>query len=280
MSFQLKILLFLQSIRTPLLTTIFLLFTMSIETPVVILFSSILYWSVNRKLGTRLLFTLSSNISINTGLKEIIKYTRPIGFKGLTSIRVHTATGYSLPSGHSQMATSFWTTLMINIKKPWVYITGVIVILGVSTSRLYLGVHWPTDVVLGLALGILCTLLWDIILNYIEKTKKTSVLIYLYIPFIILAFFFTNKLYIEVIGLQGGLILGHLVERKYIQFDTNTILINKFLRVALGILVLGLTYIILNFIMPKALIFIYIKNFLLCLCAMAFIPYLFKLSKI
>lgn len=280
MNLQLKILLYLQNIRTPLLTTIFLLFTMSIETPIVILFSSILYWSINKTLGTRLLFTLCNTLSLNTGLKEIIKYTRPIGSNGLTSIRVKTATGYSLPSGHSQTAASFWTLLMINIKKSWIYIIGTIAILGVSLSRLYLGVHWPTDILLGIFLGILCTLLCNIIFNYITQTKKTSILIYSYIPFIILSFFFTNELYIKILGLQGGMILGYIIEQKYVQFNTNTTLINKFLRVILGVISLAVLYLILNFIMPEILIFVYIKHFLLCLYAIAFVPYLFNLLEI
>ena len=59
-------------------------------------------------------------------------------------MRVETATGYSFPSGHTQTATTFWTSLAVQLKKKkWVYVLAVVMAVGAGISRLYLAVHWP-----------------------------------------------------------------------------------------------------------------------------------------
>ena len=79
--------------------------------------TAIMYWCVNKKYGQKLLFALIPNIVINTGIKEFVKAPRPIGTAGLESLRVSTATGYSFPSGHTQTATTFWTSLKLYLGK-------------------------------------------------------------------------------------------------------------------------------------------------------------------
>ena len=59
-------------------------------------------------MGERLLFALIGNVALNTGVKEFFKVQRPIGVDGIESMRVSTATGYSFPSGHTQIGTTFW----------------------------------------------------------------------------------------------------------------------------------------------------------------------------
>ncbi|MGL5692847.1 MAG: phosphatase PAP2 family protein, partial [Peptostreptococcaceae bacterium] len=137
MDIQMDILMFFQSIRSSLLNVIFLIFTISTEVPVIVIISALMYWCINKKQGQRLLFSIVGNFIINTGVKETVKANRPIGIPGLESMRTSTATGYSFPSGHTQTATSFWTSLMILLKNNWVYAVGTIMILAVGISRLY-----------------------------------------------------------------------------------------------------------------------------------------------
>ena len=109
----------------------------------------------------------------NKGIKEFVKAPRPIGTEGLKSLRVSTATGYSFPSGHTQTATTFWTSLMIIFRKKWVNILGIVMILGVGLSRLYVGVHYPTDVIAGVIMGILLSYMAECLVNFLsEKLKK------------------------------------------------------------------------------------------------------------
>ncbi|RDY24976.1 phosphatase PAP2 family protein [Romboutsia maritimum] len=277
MDIQLSILQYFQSIRNPILNMTFLLFTISTELPVIVLITAFTYWCINKKYGQKILFSLVGNITINTSIKDFFKAPRPIGMKGIESLRVSTATGYSFPSGHTQTATSFWTSIMIIFRKTWIYILGTIMILSIGISRLYLAVHWPIDVIFGWTFGIIFTILISKIFDYVDENKKYSIFIFILILFIIIAFFLNSESYIKVLGLLTGLILGYIIEDKFIQFETgnnNKQTINfsnrqtkkrsrafiNLIRFILGILTLALVYILLKVGMPYILELIELKN--------------------
>ncbi len=75
---------------------------------------------------------------------------------------IETASGY--PSGHSAQATAFWLALAFLFTasatrpRPWV-IAGAVMAILVGLSRIVLGVHSPTDVLAGWALGLACVLM-------------------------------------------------------------------------------------------------------------------------
>ena len=73
MNIQINILKFFQSIRNPILNAFFLILTISTEVPVIVILTAIMYWCINKKYGQKLLFSLTANIAINTGIKEYIK---------------------------------------------------------------------------------------------------------------------------------------------------------------------------------------------------------------
>lgn len=297
MNFQLNILKFFQSIRNPILNAFFLILTISTEVPVVVLLTAIMYWCINKKYGQKLLFALIPNIVINTGIKELVKEPRPIGAKGLKSLRTETATGYSFPSGHTQTATTFWTSLILIFKQKWIYILGSIMILGVGLSRLYLGVHWPVDVVGGWIFGIVFTVIFAKLFDIVDKSKNYKLLFLVLIPFIIFIFIVKSESYVKILGLLVGLILGYIIEDKFINFKTinnykekvnfsSKVITNKehiimcVYRFILGIITLGILYLALNFIMPDKVIFNFIRYAIISLYAVAGVPALFKIIKL
>jgi undecaprenyl-diphosphatase len=90
------------------------------------------------------------------GLKNIFQRERPAEF------RLVNATGYSFPSGHSMVSTAFYGFIIYLIwkleKDPtrrWIGIIGLsLLILGIGISRIYLGVHYTSDVVAGFLISI------------------------------------------------------------------------------------------------------------------------------
>ena len=172
MDIQLNILLFFQNLRNPILNFIFLVFTISTEAPLLILITTIIYWCINKKCGQKILFAIIGNFVVNLGIKEFVKAPRPIGIKGLESLRVSTAGGYSFPSAHTQTATTFWVSIMTIFKKRYLHLIGAVMVLGVGLSRLYLAVHWPIDVIVGWMLGIFFTVIFIKIFDYIDDNKN------------------------------------------------------------------------------------------------------------
>lgn len=297
MNIQINILKFFQSIRNPILNALFLILTISTEAPVIIIMTAIMYWCVNKKHGQKLLFALIPNIVINTGTKELVKAPRPIGTEGIESLRVSTATGYSFPSGHTQTATTFWTSLIIIFRQKWMYILGSVMILGVGVSRLYLGVHWPIDVICGWIFGIFFTVIFTKIFDIVDKNKNYKLLLLVLMPFIIFIFIVKSESYIKIFGLLVGLVLGYIIEDNFIKFntivdykkqanfisnvDTNKdYIVKSAYRFILGIFTLLLVYLTLKYIMPENTLFNFIRYLIISLYAVAGVPALFKIIKL
>lgn len=294
MDIQLSILQFFQSIRTPILNVIFLIFTISTELPVLVLFSTAIYWCINKKYGQKILFALVGNITLNTGIKEFVKAPRPIGVEGINSMRTSTATGFSFPSGHTQSATAFWVSIMTIFKKGWVYLLGIVMILGVGISRLYLAVHWPIDVFFGWIFGIIFTIFLGKVFDYVDNNKAYGVLLLMLILFVAAVFLVNSTEYIKILGLLTGFVLGYIVEDKFIQFETgqtkkrinfstganktrkNKIIINLY-RFIIGIVTLAIAYVGLKYIMPSGYIFDYIRYTIVVFYGIAGVPAIFKI---
>lgn len=156
---QLGILRAIQSLHTPLLDRFFIGVTMLGSEEFFLLVIPILYWCVDRELGRRLarLFLFSS--FLNLWWKHAFRHLRPPADQ-VRVLFAQSGGGYSFPSGHAQGSATFWGYLAIRGKRRWFALLAGALALLVAFSRLYLGVHWPADVVAGLALGTLLAWIW------------------------------------------------------------------------------------------------------------------------
>lgn len=112
----------------------------------------------NRKFGECIVINLALVTVINQILKFIIQRPRPTRLQHLIA-----ENGYSFPSGHSMVSMAFYGLLIYfaytktkNRKRRWtICILLAMLILAIGTSRIYLGVHYASDVVGGFALAII-----------------------------------------------------------------------------------------------------------------------------
>lgn len=116
----------------------------------------ILLFMKDKKYGICVLMNLIIITGINQALKFIIQRPRPIEF------RIIDQSGYSFPSGHSMVSMAFYGLLIYliyhNVKNKYVKWTMCIIlsilILLIGFSRVYLGVHYASDVIGGFCFSI------------------------------------------------------------------------------------------------------------------------------
>ncbi len=110
-------------------------------------------WCVDKAWGTGLLLMLLGSQSVNVGLKELLRVPRPFLTYGRI-LQLDDPTGWSLPSGHAQNSTVIWMYLASQVRRVWFWIVAVVLLLGIILSRPYLGVHYPSDVIVGAVVGL------------------------------------------------------------------------------------------------------------------------------
>ena len=203
---------------------------------------------------------------------------RPIGEEGIRTLREQTATGYSFPSGHTQSASSFYGAIAIYLKKRAMDIIATIMIILIGFSRLYLGVHYPKDVIVGGILGILTSLICYKLYNKFEN--KMLLYVITFVIFIPALTFAHSADFIKGMGTYLGFIIGIYIEKKYVNFSVETSNGNKIIRVLLGVLILLVLQVGLKYILPGGTIFSFIRYLLISSIAIGVYPMVLKKMKI
>jgi membrane-associated phospholipid phosphatase len=160
----------IQRIKSPTLTAV-LTFITELGTekfyiPVILFF----FWWIDEKQGFRLGFLILLSAWINVFLKDVFRQPRPFNLD--PSLGLAYEPTYGVPSGHAQYSFCFWVSIAawfsekkISQKRFFVWIAAIFFILVIGFTRLYLGVHFPTDLFAGWVLGAL-VLLSDLLLMY------------------------------------------------------------------------------------------------------------------
>lgn len=157
-----EIVLLLQNFATPWLDKLALLVTNLGSEQVYICLLVTIYLAIDSSIGQRLGIYLLLSFYINFLLKGLFNTPRPFEINpdvlrsGVLSSELteNRELGAGFPSGHAQASMTFWGLLALSFHKFWLYIFAAIVVLLISLSRIYLGVHFLNDVLGGLLMGI------------------------------------------------------------------------------------------------------------------------------
>ena len=175
--FEVRFLFFLQDyVRTPLLTYIFEFLTALENAGMLSILICLVMLAVKktRRIGiTASISLILSTLAVNVIIKPLAARTRPFDeFKSL-SILVSPPADYSFPSGHS--AAAFSVAFVIFLCMPKKYgIPAVITASLIAFSRLYIGVHYPSDVVIGTLIGCAAALLAKYLYKKIPALNHNS----------------------------------------------------------------------------------------------------------
>jgi membrane-associated phospholipid phosphatase len=165
-----------QTIQGPALTMLMKVLTQAGSEYFYILFLPIIFWCVDSSFGARfgLVFIFSS--FTNGWLKVLFALPRPFSFD--PALGLSHETSFALPSGHAQGTATFWGLLSNRIRKPWGLVLALGLPLIIGFTRIYLGVHFPTDLFLGWGLGWGIAFSWvlfgDRIAHFIARTHTRA----------------------------------------------------------------------------------------------------------
>jgi membrane-associated phospholipid phosphatase len=121
------------------------------------LFIPALYWCWDSSLGLRVVLMLTLSVGLNEALKIGFHDPRPYWI----SQRIDALSSdpyFGLPSGHAQHSMGLWGLLAASLRRRWASAVAIALIFLIGLSRMYLGVHFPTDVLCGWLIGAI--LLW------------------------------------------------------------------------------------------------------------------------
>lgn len=129
-----------------------LISTLGIEEFYLALFP-LVYWSVHKEAGRALAYVFLLGNVINTSMKHAFREPRPFWLD--PSLEKFTDGGYGLPSGHAQFTTTIYLFIATWVRRRWMWLLAVLMIILMSISRVYLGSHFVHDVVAGILVGLL-----------------------------------------------------------------------------------------------------------------------------
>ena len=170
------LLLIQEYVRTPLLDKIMIFITSLGNGGMIWIAATILLLipKKTRKVGIMSGVALLGSLIINNHIiKNIVQRPRPfVTFTDL-QILIPTPSEFSFPSGHTASSFAaagvFYSNLPKKFGVPAVILAGLI-----GLSRLYVGVHYPTDVIAGIVMGILLSFMAERLVNFVSKKLKSA----------------------------------------------------------------------------------------------------------
>jgi membrane-associated phospholipid phosphatase len=257
-----EVIVWAQAHSAPWLDTIFKFFTTLGYTEFYVFVLPVVFWCLDKRLGVALAYLSMLSAWANDVVKYIFSIPRPADPR----IRVPLPeTSPSFPSGHAQNAVSVWSYLAYRVRKPLFTTLALVVILGISLSRIVLGVHFPEDVLGGWLIGLVLLALYiplaPPIGRWIERqTMAVQLGAAIVVP---LALIFvhpadTQGLYpaegaITPMSALTGLGIGLVMERAWVRFRVEGAWWRRAVRFVAGMMVVAIFYLGPKLLLPEGM---------------------------
>jgi membrane-associated phospholipid phosphatase len=208
-----------------------------------LIFMPLVYWCFDRRMGARLLVLFLVSAYINSAAKVLADQPRPYQYDPRVKPLVH-AGGGGLPSGHTQGAVVVWGYLASRVRHRTMWLIAAFLMIGIPASRMYLGVHFPTDLAGGYILGAFLLVLYLKLEPKAEAWLVQQGIIWqlaaaIALPILLVLINPKSSLYpLTACGLLLGFAPGLVLERRWIKFCAEGSILKRSLRFMVGLVVL------------------------------------------
>jgi membrane-associated phospholipid phosphatase len=208
---------------------------------------------VDYNLAIRVSVLCSISAFCNFSLKDFFAQPRPFNLE--PGVALTTARGYGLPSGHAQGSLVLWGSIAAWAKKKWLWALTAASVILIGFSRVYLGVHFPTDVLAGWIVGIVFLVLYFTLQPKIESwiTGQTLVIQLLTLLAVSLGLLLINfnRVMVYQLGMLVGIGVGAMVKVRYVPFYVSGFRWTSFVRYSIGITILFSLFTALRSVYPS-----------------------------
>jgi membrane-associated phospholipid phosphatase len=207
-----------------------------------LLFLPFVYWCLDRRLGSRLIVLVLLSAYLNVVIKALAGQPRPVDLApGIALISDPTTGGF--PSGHTQNSVVLWGCLGAKVRRRWLWIVVGLLLALIPLSRVYLGVHFPTDVLGGYVIGAillgLALVLVPRITPWLHSLTVTWQLALAVVVPLLLALLFATEEGITASATLMGMAMGFALEPKWVGFRPSSLWRERVLGYLAGAAVLG-----------------------------------------
>ena len=235
-SIDLAIVQWIQSFRNDYLDAFFLIITEMGDETFFLILAAVLYWTIDKKFAYRLMMFFLFGAVVNGSLKFLTASPRPhVEFPEQVSLVGEGSGGTSLPSGHAQNSSILGLTLQEKAKGKLSFLSPLLMLMVffVMLSRLYLGEHYLSDVLFGLAISYS---LYQFTNHLNKKIVNHRFAPYIAIIIVLmLALLTEDKNVFIAASTILGVIIGFPLEQKRIGFTAKGSLLQSILRLAIGL---------------------------------------------
>ncbi|MHA1247152.1 MAG: phosphatase PAP2 family protein [Candidatus Thorarchaeota archaeon] len=246
------------------------------------------YWTYRKRDSIITAYVLLVSVVTNYWLKLAIANPRPDPSYWYPGVE---ATNYSTPSGHAQNSSMLFGWIALKARRVWMTILAVVLVFLIGISRVYLGVHYLGDVVLGWGIGIILVLvlyrLEDPVTRFVSRYRQEYLAIAMFLFGLVLmavSACLVPQPPGDNFGALGGLIMGVAVafplEDRYVKFSVEPPGGQKWrlvLRVAIGFVIVIGAMIGLSGVLPSANVWLRSVRYFLVVLLGGFVwPAIFK----
>ena len=212
------------------------------EELVLIIILGFVYWSWDKNKGRGIGLNVIMGVVYNPIIKNIALRRRPYmdnpsiqclkPVDSDASIYDIKAQGYSFPSGHSMNSMLAYGSLAYFFRTKALKIVGVVLPLLIGISRFCVGVHYPTDVLIGWVIGVAIIFL----MPWLTKKVPNKLVLYpiIFVISCVGCFYCRTNDYFTGLGMMAGFFIADIFEERVVKFENTRVWWRCVLRVLIG----------------------------------------------